>query len=62
MLIDHIINVICNSRIGEVILVGDNITLLDYGHQFMRSLHIVDSRSQTQALSCYYLHRILECS
>ena len=45
MLIDHIINVICNSRIGEVILVGDNITLLDYGHQFMRSLHIVDSRS-----------------
>ena len=30
MSIDHIISGICNSRIGKVILIGDNITLLDY--------------------------------
>ena len=41
---------ICNSRIGEVILIGDNITLLDYEHQFMGSLYVVDSRSQTWTL------------
>ena len=29
---DHIISEICNSLIGEVILIGDNTTLLDYGH------------------------------
>ena len=47
MLFDHIISEICNSMIGEVILIGNNTTLLDYGHQFIRSLHIVDSRSWT---------------
>ena len=62
MSIDHIISGICNSRIGEVIFMGDNITLLDYIHQFMRSLHAIDSRSQTRVLSHCYLHRILECS
>ena len=41
---------------------GDNITLLDYGHQFMGSLHIVDSRSWTLSSSSCYLDRILECS
>ena len=46
MSIDHI-SKICNSRIGEVILIGDNSTLLDYGYQFMGSLHTVDSKSQT---------------
>ena len=46
MSIDHIISGICNSRIGEVILIGYNTTLLDYGHRFMGSLHIMDSRSQ----------------
>ena len=30
-----------------MILIGDNTTLLDYGHQFMESLHVVDSKSQT---------------
>ena len=30
MSIDHIISEICNSRIGEVILIDDNTTLLDY--------------------------------
>ena len=35
MLVDHIINEICNLRIKEVILIGDNTTLLDYRHQFM---------------------------
>ena len=47
MSIGHIKRRICNSRIGEVILIGDNTTLLDYGHRFMGSLHIVDSRSRT---------------
>ena len=32
MLVDHIISGICNSIIREVILIGDNTTLLDYGH------------------------------
>ena len=45
MSIDHIISEICNSRVGEVIFIGDNTTLLDYGHQFIGSLHIVDSMS-----------------
>ncbi|KAJ9684977.1 hypothetical protein PVL29_017129 [Vitis rotundifolia] len=47
MSIDHIISGICNSRIGEVILIGDSNTLLDHGHQFIGSQHTVDSRSQT---------------
>ena len=38
MLIDHIISGICNSRIEEVILIGDSTTLLNYKHQFMGSL------------------------
>ena len=45
MSIDHIISEICNSRIGDVILIGNNTMFLDYGHQFMGSLHAVDSRS-----------------
>ena len=32
MLIDHIIGEIYNLRIGEVFLIGDNTTLLDYEH------------------------------
>ena len=47
MSVDHTISRICNSRIGEVILICDSTTLLDYKHQFMGSLHAVDSRSQT---------------
>ena len=43
MSIDYIISEICNSRIREVILIGDNTTLLDYEYQFMGSLHIVNS-------------------
>ena len=45
MLVVHIISEICNSRIGEVILIGDNATLVDYRHEFMRSLHAMNSRS-----------------
>ena len=45
MSIDHIISEICNTRIQEVILIGDNITLLDYRHRFIGSLHVVDRRS-----------------
>ena len=60
MLIDHIISDICNSRIREVILIGDKTTLLDYGHQFTGSLHVVDNRLQTQTLSHCYLHKVLE--
>ena len=32
MSVDHIISGICNSMIEKVILIGDNTTLLDYGH------------------------------
>ena len=42
MSIDHKISGIYNSRIGEVILIGDSTTLLDYEHQVMWSLHVVD--------------------
>ena len=59
-LIDHIINGIYNS--GDVILIGDNITLLYYKHQFIGSLHVVNSKSWTRTLFCCYLHRMLECS
>ena len=45
MLIDHIIKRICNSRIIEVILKSNGTNLLDYIHQFMESLHVIDSRS-----------------
>ena len=36
-------------------MIGDNTTLLDNGHQVMGSLHVVDRRSQTQALSVLLL-------
>ena len=49
MSIDHIISGISNSRIKMVILIGDNTTLLDQGHQFMKSLHSMDSRSWVRA-------------
>ena len=45
MSINHIISEISKLRIGKVILIGDSTTLLDYGHRFMGSLHVVDSRS-----------------
>ena len=60
MSIDHIINEIYNSNIREVILIGDSTILLNYGHQFMGSLHVVDSRSQTQGTSHCYLYKILK--
>ena len=37
MSVNHIISGIYNSRIGEVILIGDSIILLDYEHQFIGS-------------------------
>ena len=45
MSIDYIISEIYKSRIKEVIFIGDSITLLDYGCQFMGGLHAVDSKS-----------------
>ena len=59
---DHTISRIYNLRIRELILIGNNTILLDYGHQFMESLYVVDSRSRTPVLSYCYLHRILECN
>ena len=44
MLIDRTISGIYNSNIWEVILIGDSTTLLYYEHQFMESLHAVDSK------------------
>ena len=37
-------NEIYNSNIREVILLGDNTTLLYYKHQFIESLHVVDNK------------------
>ena len=62
MSIDHIISENCNLRIGKVILISDNTTLLNYEHQFIENLHEVDGRSQTQATSHCYLHRVFKCS
>ena len=60
MSIDHTINEIYNSNIREVILIGDSTILLNYGHQFMGSLHVVDSRLQTQGTSHCYLYKVLK--
>ena len=60
MTIDHIIRGINNLRIGKVILISDSTTLLDYGYQFMGSLHALDGRSWTQVSSYCYLHKVLE--
>ena len=62
MSVDDMISEIYNSRIWKVILIGDNATLLDYEHQFMKGLHVVDSKSQNSASSRCYLHRVIEYS
>ena len=62
MLIGYIIRRIYNLKIGEVILIGNNITLLDYEHQFMGSLYVMDNRSQIRVLFRYYICRVLEYS
>ena len=49
MSIDHIVRRSC-VRIKEVILIGDNTTLLNYGHQFIRVLHVVGSRAWTRVI------------
>ena len=51
MSINHIKSGIYNLRIGEVILIGDGTTFLYYKHQFIGSLHVMDSRLETRALS-----------
>ena len=38
----------CNSRIEEIILIDYNTNLLDYEHQFMGSLHAMDSKSRIE--------------
>ena len=62
MSVDHIISEICNSRIGEVILISDNTTLLDYEHQFMGSLDAVVGHRPEYLVSHCNLRRVLECS
>ena len=63
MSIDHIISEISNLRIGKVILIGDNITLLDYRHQFIESLHVVEvGHGPEHLVSRYNIHRVLDCS
>ena len=42
MSIDHITIKIYNSRIGDVILISNNIMLLYYKHQFIWGLHDVN--------------------
>ena len=51
MSINHIISEIYNSRLREVILIGDSTTLLYYEYQFIGSLHAVDSKSITRAFT-----------
>ena len=41
MSVNHIISGIYNLRIGEVILIDDSTTLLDYEHQFIGSLYAI---------------------
>ena len=41
MLVDHIISEIYNLRIRKIILIDDSTTVLDYGYQFIGSVHIV---------------------
>ena len=53
------VNWLVDPKILKVILIGDSTALLDYGHQFMGSLHVVDSKSKNWALSHCYLHRVL---
>ena len=55
MLIDHIISRMSKRRIREAILIGDNATLLDYGHLFMRSMHTVDSHEPELRLVVIYI-------
>ena len=43
-----------------VVLIGDNTNLLNYGHQFIRSLPAMDGRLRTQVSSHYYFHRLTE--
>ena len=62
MLIDHIISEISNLMIRKVILISDITTLLDYGHQFIGSLHVVDSKSRIHISFCCYLRKVQECS
>ena len=47
MLVDHITSGICNLRIGDVILISEKTTLLDYGHLSMGSLYAMASKSRT---------------
>ena len=61
MLVDHIISEICNVRIWKVILISDSTILLDYKHRFIKSQHVVHSRSQART-SSRYLHRVLKCN
>ena len=63
MSIDHIISEIYNSRIGKLILIGDNITLLDYRHQFMEGLHVVEvGHGPEHLVSRCNIHRVLDFS
>ena len=55
------INFVDNTRLSQNQMAWLQWGRINYKHQFM-SLHVVDSRSQTQALSCCYLNTILECN
>ena len=60
MLVDHITSGICNLRIGDVILIRENTTLLDYGHLSMGSLYAMASKSRTWVLSHCHLHKVFD--
>ena len=45
MSIDHIISGICNLKIEKVISICDNTSLLDYEHQFIGGLNVMDSKA-----------------
>ena len=57
MSIDQMISGICNSRIGEVILIGNNTSLLNYKRQFMGVYmqQIVDHKPEHLSLIVIYI-------
>ena len=59
MSIDHIISEINDWRIEKIILIGGNTTLLDFGHKFMGSLHVVDSKDEHIGFDGYIGNLIL---
>ena len=63
MSVDHIISRICNSRIGEVILIGDSTTLLDIDTiSWEVYMQWIVGHEPEHLVSHYNLHMVPKCS